>query len=161
MDHFAERPWQTYSDYDEVHLIFDRYDIQNSLKTSTQIRRQGGSIVVAYHITDTTSVSRTMQNLLAHTQTKNEITAYLARTLLSNPQTQGKALDVAWRDNIEATHPDVAHIASNQEEADTKLILHAVEASRYGATSIYIFSPDTYLLVLAIRRFPNIFCYRC
>lgn len=153
--HFADLHWRKYADYNEVHLVFDRYDIQNSLKTSTRIRRQGRNIVVAYHITDTTSISRvSMNNLLAHTQTKDEMTAYLARKLIDQARILGKNLVVAWRDQVEASHRDVARLASNQEEADTKLILHAYEATLAGATSIHIFSPDTDVFVLALRRVP-------
>ena len=41
---------------------------------------------------------------------------------------------------------------SNQEEADTKLLLHAVDATVSGATRIDIVSPDTDVFVLALRR---------
>ena len=47
---------------------------------------------------------------------------------------------------------DTTDLSSTHEEADTKLILHAVNASRRGANSIRIFSSDTDVLVLAVRR---------
>ena len=38
-NHFIERFWEKYETYDEVHLVFDRYDIWDvSLKASTQER---------------------------------------------------------------------------------------------------------------------------
>jgi hypothetical protein len=71
-NHFIDKHWQRYSEYDEVHLVFDRYDIGESLKTSTRERRLGGTKAVAYHITDTTSIARvSMHNLLAHIKTKD------------------------------------------------------------------------------------------
>ena len=45
-------------------------------------------------------------------------------------------------------------LRSTHEEADTKLILHAVHAADRRATRIRIFPPDTDVLVLAIRRQP-------
>ena len=42
-----------------------------------------------------------------------------------------------------------------REEADTKLLLHAIDATTSGATSIDIISPDTDVFVLALRRFPE------
>ena len=48
------------------------------------------------------------------------------------------------------------HLASNHEEADTKLLLHAVDATISGATSIEIMSPDTDVFVLSLRRFPQL-----
>ena len=45
---------------------------------------------------------------------------------------------------------------SNQEEADTKLLLHAVDATVSGATRIDIVLPGTDVFVLALRRHPDI-----
>ena len=63
---------------------------------------------------------------------------------------------VAWRDACQATHKDVTHLQSSQEEADTKIILHATDATSDGATEIRIYSPDTDVLVLALRRYPEL-----
>ena len=52
-----------------------------------------------------------------------------------------------------ATHKDVGHLQSNQEEADTKMILHALDATANGATQLQIHSPGTDVFVLALRRF--------
>ena len=50
----------------------------------------------------------------------------------------------------------MAYLESSQEEADTKLLLHAIDASTSGATSIDIISPDTDVFVLALIRFPEL-----
>ena len=40
-------------------------------------------------------------------------------------------------------------IQSDQEEADTKMLLHALDATANGATELYIHSPDKDVLVLS------------
>ena len=50
----------------------------------------------------------------------------------------------------------MAYLESSQEEADTQLLLHAIDATTSGATSIDIISPDTDVFVLALRRFPEL-----
>ena len=156
-NHFIGRHWQKYGDYDEVHLVFDRYDTGESLKASTRERRLGGNRAVAYHITDSTSIGKlSMQQLLAHVSTKDALTAYLAEKILQHDATMGKSLVVAWRNKARATHRAVVDLSSSQEEADTKLILHSIDASVNGATSLDIHSPDTDVLVLAIRRYPSL-----
>ena len=45
-------------------------------------------------------------------------------------------------------------VGNTQEKADTKIILHAVNLAGRGAKTLHIFSPDTDVMVLAIRRFP-------
>ena len=47
-------------------------------------------------------------------------------------------------------------MSSEQEEADTKLLLHAKDAVDCGATNIHIFSPETDVLILVIRRYPEL-----
>ena len=63
---------------------------------------------------------------------------------------------VAWRTEIAATHCVLEHLRSAQEEADTKLILHAIDAKERGATRLFIFAQDTDVLVLAVRRFDRL-----
>ena len=48
------------------------------------------------------------------------------------------------------------YLDSNQEEADTKLLLHAVDATVSGATRIDIILPDTDVIVLALRRYADL-----
>lgn len=44
------------------------------------------------------------------------------------------------------------YLKSNQEEADTKIILHALDATTNGATQIKIHSPDTDVFILALKE---------
>ncbi|XP_068707421.1 zinc finger protein 721-like [Montipora foliosa] len=53
----------------------------------------------------------------------------------------------------EATHKGMGHLQSDHKEADTRMILHALDATNDGATKLSIHSPDTDVLVLAIRRY--------
>ena len=69
-----------------------------------------------------------------------QLTEYLARKAL--------AIDCAevatWGTACEATHKNVVHL-----EADTKILLHAVDAAAHGATEITIHSPDTDVFILS------------
>ena len=47
-------------------------------------------------------------------------------------------------------------LQSNQEEADTRLVLHAALATRLGAQNIIVSSPDTDVLVLLLHHYPSI-----
>ena len=52
-------------------------------------------------------------------------------------------------------HKNMSHLQSDYEEADTKMILHALDATADGATDLSIYPPDTDVFVLAIRRYPE------
>lgn len=50
----------------------------------------------------------------------------------------------------------MTYLKSNHEEADTKIILHLLDATINGATKIRIHSPDTDVFVLALRCYPKL-----
>ena len=65
---------QKTQDYDGVHLVFDRYDIQQYLKAATHERRSESNASVSYHVTDTTSIIIvTARQFLTSNQTKDEL----------------------------------------------------------------------------------------
>ena len=63
---------------------------------------------------------------------------------------------MAWRAQVEATHLDVNFLSSTQEEADTKIVWHAISAKERGATRLLTVAQHTDILVLAIWRYPRI-----
>ena len=131
-EHYTNQLLQKCSESDEIHVVFDRYDVEFSLKSATRVRRQGGQDPVYYRITDSTHVGKVpMKKLLSHNKTKMELTEYLARKALEMIE---KRLVAAWGTACEATHKNVVHLRSTQEEADTKILLHAVDAAAHGAT---------------------------
>ena len=85
-----------------------------------------------------------------------ELTIYLGQKVKKYAEHSGKQLVMAWRSECQATHKDVGHLQSNQGEADTKMILHALDATADGATQLQIHSPDTDVFVLAPRRYPEL-----
>ncbi|CAH3136345.1 unnamed protein product, partial [Porites lobata] len=159
-EHFTNRLLVKYNDLQELHIIFDRYDVPSSLKSATRVKRQGGHVPIYYRITDSTHIAKLpMKKLLAHSKTKGELTTFLAKNVKDNAN--GRQVVVAWGTECEATHRDVRHLRSTQEEADTKIILHALDASAQGATQLSIYSPDTDVLVLALRRYPDLCSNSC
>ena len=136
---FTQQLLEKYHNSDEMHVVFDRYDVNDSLETFTRQKRQGGQAPIAYHVTDTTNIAKIeMKRLLSHTKTKSELTAYLAEKLLEKAHQEQKHLVVAWGSECLATHQSVVHLSSSHEEADTKLVLHALAASCSGATKQFM-----------------------
>ena len=63
---------------------------------------------------------------------------------------------VAWICQCLETHQNANHLQSDHEEADTKMLLHALAATANSATEVYIHSPDMNVLVLPLRRYPEL-----
>lgn len=156
-DHFTSRIFEKYRYSDEIRLIFDRYDLPSSLKEATRLKRQGEQDQVYYRITSSTQIAKiTMKKLLSHVKTKKELTKYLAEKTIEHAQRNGTRVVVAYGCDCIGSKKDMTYLKSDQEEADTKIILHALDASANGATEIRIYSPDTDVFVLSLRRFPDL-----
>ena len=78
---------------------------------------------------------------------------YLAKKALHHFEGKPKVFIVTSPQELLSNSMDVQHICSSQEEADTRLILHSLDGVRTGATELYIQSPDTDVLVLAIHHY--------
>ena len=48
---------------------------------------------------------------------------------------------------------NMSYLKSDQEEADTKIVLHALDATASGATKIRTHSSDTDVFILCLRRY--------
>ena len=158
-DHFTSEMDRQVKDYDEVHLVFDRYDLSTSLKEATRERRQGCMPVISYHVEDNTPITKiSVKQFLSSTSTKDELTVYLAKKALHHFEGTAKVLIVTSRQDALSNGIDVQHLimSSSQEEADTKIILHSLNAVRRGATELYIQSPDTDVFILAISHYQQL-----
>ena len=126
-----------------------------SLKSATREHRtKTGSEPVAYKISEKTRIGHmTMAKLLAHTQTKQDLTVFLGNKIIEQSMDKNIQTIVAYSNVVKSTTYPVDELACSQEEADTKLILHAYYAAKRGASKIDIFSPDTDVFVLAIHHF--------
>ena len=152
-NHFLSKLDSKFSQYREVHIVLDRYDMDKSLKTATRVRRQACKQPVAFHVSDTTKIENTpLRELLSHTNTKDELMVYF----IEHGRETGKSYTVASRDTVNASGMDVNHLQSIQEEAITKIVLHAVDAASRGAKTLHIYSLDTDVLVLCLHRFTDL-----
>ena len=61
-------------------------------------------------------------------------------------------LVVAWGNKYKAKYKCKIQIASDQEETETKALLHARDTTRCGAICIHISSPDTDVVVLQLTQ---------
>ena len=107
-DHFIAMHDSKCSDYDEVHLVFDRNDLPTSLKEATRERRQGGKPATAYHVEDNTPVGKvSAKQFLSSTTTKDELTVYLGKKALHHFEKKQKIFIVTSRQNVVSNCMDV------------------------------------------------------
>jgi hypothetical protein len=162
-NHFVDIVTRKYIEraaFNEVHFIFDRYDEASiSLKSDTRRKRQGGRTGIQYKISESTNISNvSLAKLLSHCATKDELSEYLSKKVLNWAAEADGDINIvcSWRDKAESNKTDVSHLSSSHEEADTKIVLHAVDATERGATQVSIYSLDTDVFILFVRRFPKL-----
>jgi len=148
------------SNYARLHVIFDNYSFSESLKTATRDKRKGTLHSREYVCCDTTPISNSLQRFLSNTKTKDSLTVYLGNKVLEAYTDSLKTCIVSTKDGAMCNHGDVSYLSTNQEEADTIIILHAVDAALVSNT-VHMLSPDTDVFVLALRRLPDIGLSTC
>jgi hypothetical protein len=137
--------------YQVTRVVFDNYSFGGSLKEATRARRRGSTAPVkGYKVEDTTRI-KDAKYFLGSTSTKDELTHYLAQQLVDKADVD---IITATNEGVMSNKPGyISPGVSSQEEADTLMILHAVEAAKAGFV-IHIYSQNTDVLLLALRRVP-------
>ena len=96
-----------------------------------------------------------MKKLLSHAKTKSDLAEYLAERTIEHAERNGTRVVVVYGCESKGNKKDMSYLKSDQEEADTKIVLHALDATASGATEIRIHSPGhrcLYSLSKAISR---------
>jgi len=136
-----------------IDVVFDVY-LENSIKDVERERRSSGEMVLK-KIVPTSQIKQWSQ-LLSSGDFKNKLISYFVdhwktkRELLRNKELYVNNASETWRfttSSIELAR----NLHSNQEEADTRLILHAKHAS-LTHHDIIISSPDTDVFVIALSQ---------
>ena len=150
---FLQRVARLGAGYGELHLVFDRYDIGASLKDKTREQRARGGYDMDIQAATRIKAGTTMAHILSTKNNKTAMTALIASQIQHH--SWGLRVVCSWRDQAVATYGlDGATFASEQEEADTKIIYHLSLLDKDVEATVV--SPDTDVLVLLLRHFPKI-----
>jgi len=137
----------------EVQIIFDRYD-PKSLKSNTRANRTKGLMSVHYKVSDSTKIGHlATKEFLSSIKTKMELTEYLSIKL---KEALRKDFVIVYGNccltNIPSLDPELFNY--NQEEADTGIVLHALDVCKNGPfTELVIACSDTDVLLIILNYF--------
>ena len=141
----------------EVHVVFDQY-WSTSIKANERSRR-GASTALEVRISNSaTPVPKQWEKYISNSKNKINLCDFISTSLCQIgqegqekfPENKSIVIGEGFRAGEQAVHirsgsySDVPHLRSSHEEADTRLVLHAQEATEYAAR-IVIRSPDRYL----------------
>ena len=143
-------------DYDEFRVVFDRYD-PKSLKNNTRSNRTKGLSAVYYKVSDTTRISHlSTKEFLSSIKTKSELTEYLGKKLA---ECTSKEYVVVYGNTLITNigNLDEQLYNYNQEEADTGIVLHAIDVTKRDPfTDLVVLCSDTDVLLILLHYFEKI-----
>lgn len=142
-----------------VTLVFDRYDMPLSIKQMERERRTGGETAPSYVINGQRTVPN-YRKFLKNATNKSELTDFLCIYLSEHVQSQLRenesvTLAGGFTDGLLVILVDqrgvreVPELFSTHEEADTRLLLHAIHLAR-SHSRVIVRCDDTDVLVLLI-----------
>lgn len=110
-----------------------------------------------YHISDDAVIEKILlKQLLSSNIRKDSLAIYFASHILECNKDSHKTYVVTSKHECKSNKLSVEHLSSSQEEADTRILLHAIDATQRGATSLCIQSPDTDVLVMALWKYTSL-----
>ncbi|XP_033109669.1 uncharacterized protein LOC117110927 [Anneissia japonica] len=154
--------------YEEVHLIFDRYDDEFSPKDEERDRRRGSGNQYHYHVEENRALPK-WKTFMGVSHNKGELTnfisSYVEEKAVQHPEvfkTKYHKLFIAggYSSRLATKKIDftgvsiiVEELSSTQTEADTRIMLHATHFNNRMTTlncvgRLVVQSPDTDVLVL-------------
>ena len=159
-DAFLRKLGKESEGFSEVRLLFDRY-LAGSLKEKTRETRTAGK-EIKYRVSDTTNIANVpLKQFLSHIDTKAELTTYLSDKALGHFKDKPDIRFVVVHDTVaESNYEEFSEDLKihSHEEADTLLVLHALDVSNCGRKedSLHIFSPDTDVFLLLVNRYSQL-----
>ena len=127
------------------------------MKEKTREKRTAGK-EIKYRVSDKTSIANiSLKQFLSHIDTKAELATYLSEKALSKFKNKSNIQFVVVHDTLAEsnfeTFPEALKTHTH-EEADTLIVLHALDVSNSDRKMdrLYVFSPDTDVFLLLVYR---------
>ena len=141
-------------------FVSDQYPT-NSIKSLERNKRaRSGTLLV--HISGPNTKLPSWKKFMLESTNKVELINFLASTwrapeyapyLLDKKLVMNigdRCVQLSSNDGVSVQRTEVPELQSNQEEADTRMLLHACHATSSGAESVVIRSPDTDVVVIGL-----------
>jgi hypothetical protein len=144
------------SSCNRVDVVWDRYE-PDSIKGLARAKRGSG---VRQQVNSSAPVPRNWHEFLRCDDNKTALFSFIAEAMCSKPLANGKLLIGTLGTTVESSHVyDTSSLEPcTQEEADTRMILHAAEMVKAGHRRILIRTVDTDVVILAIAFYYQLSC---
>ena len=131
-----------------VDVVWDVY-LDNSLKLSTRKKRGKG---IRRRVEANNAIPRNSENFLRENKNKTELFSYLASVIANANIAEDKCVVSTQGQNVISNIPhDLTRMCPcTQEEADSRLLLHAADCVATGVSKLMVMTVDTDVVVLCV-----------
>ena len=142
-----------------IDAVWDQYK-EGSLKNQTRMKRQGETVYKRRAVANKLPIpkGKHWDDFLKISENKDEFFPYLADELVRKTQNSPYLLVTTKKDDVLTNKfMDISSIQNtDQDEADTRIILHLSHAVQNGHTSACVRTVDSDIVVLCIHFFPKL-----
>ena len=132
-----------------VDVVWDRY-LSDSIKAATREKRDKG---VRMKVAGKNKVPENWICFLRDESNKKELFKYLTQKISSFDYPEGKEVFVTSDVNILTKGSNHDMLPCDHEEADTRLLVHLVDALKNGCSSCVVRTVDTDVVVILVGKF--------
>ena len=146
--------------YNRIDVVFDRYH-DSSIKTQTRRERTSSCKTVRRVIEDgTEKLPVNWASFISSNSNKSDLSRFLSNSLIAIPVNTAHVVTAGGFEderrvmsNVPMSDTELLKLNANHEEADTRLIVHAVNSSSHR---IVVHATDTDVFLLLIHHFERI-----
>ena len=159
-DRFVQAVLAAGKNYQRIDVVFDRYR-DDTIKAGTRTRRTQAARPIRRVIESRdVPLPRNWANFLSLSENKADLGHFLSEELCSQATSEQEIVVAGgFKDEREVrsskTSTDIAQLRATHEEADTRLVLHALNCP---FEVVVVASKDTDVLVMLLAHFPNMQC---
>ena len=140
--------WQLQS-LKRTDIVWDQY-LANSIKGSAREKRGVG---VRRKVSAQSKIPSNWLNFLRDPNNKTELFAFLTKVASEKLSLEGKEIYVTSDKSVVSLCPSTSMPDCSHEEADTRIVVHVIDAILKGMKSICIRTVDTDILIILISKF--------
>lgn len=132
-----------------VDIVWDVY-LPSSIKGCTREKRGSG---IRVKVGAQTKIPKKWDQFMRDSKNKEELFSYLSQKVIDSDILRDKIVFITDGTTVRSSCTTQTMGECSQEEADTRVVVHLIDAMKNGATTVMIRTVDTDIIVILIGQF--------
>ena len=136
---------------ERLDIVWDQY-LPNSLKAHTREKR-GRARGIRRKVAAATKLPGNWQDFLRDDKNKHELFEFLSNTVSCHEYPEGKLVIITAGEGVKSNFFHFNMSACSHEEADTRIMIHLLNAIELGSRKVNIRTVDSDVIIILIGKF--------